>query len=106
VDVSELELEGGRGNSSLLGLGLDGGDAHLMDCEGSGKVGRSGGSSRGGGGCGCHGRLLLLRHSLDGDNALMRGGGHGLDGGDGCVQVRWSDAGGGRRDDDRVGVGG
>jgi hypothetical protein len=114
-DVSELELEGGRGNSSLLGFGLGSGDARLKGCEGSnevgqsgggGEVGRSSGGSRGGGGRGCHGKLLLLRHDLDGGNVLMRGGGHGLDGGDGCGQVVRSDVGGGRRDNDGVGVGG
>jgi hypothetical protein len=51
-DISELELEGGRSSSRLLGLSLGGGDTHLKSYEGSGEVGRSSG-----GGCGS---LLLL----------------------------------------------
>jgi hypothetical protein len=44
-DVSELELEGGRDSSCLLGLDLGGGDAHLKGCECCNEVGRSGGGS-------------------------------------------------------------
>jgi hypothetical protein len=39
-DGSELELEDGRGSLRLLGLGLDGGDARLKGCKGSGEVRR------------------------------------------------------------------
>jgi hypothetical protein len=91
-DVSELELEGGRGSSLLLGHELDGGDACLKGCEGSGEVGQSGGS--------------LLRHGLDGDSVLMGGDGRSrsLDDGDGRGQVGRSDAGGGRSGGDGVEV--
>jgi hypothetical protein len=34
-DIGELELKGGRSSSSLLGLGLGGGDVHLKGREGS-----------------------------------------------------------------------
>jgi hypothetical protein len=44
-DVDELELEGGRDSSRLLGLGLGSGYAGLKGCEGSSEVGRSGGAS-------------------------------------------------------------
>jgi hypothetical protein len=46
-----LELEGGRDNSRLLGLGLGGGDTCLKGGEGSDLVGRRGGNSRGGSSC-------------------------------------------------------
>jgi hypothetical protein len=98
-DVGELELEGGRSNSCLLGLGLDDSNACLEGCEGSDEVGWSGG-----GGCGCHGSLLLLRHGLGGGSALTRGDSRNLDGGDGRGQVGRGDARGGRSDGDGVGV--
>jgi hypothetical protein len=41
-DVGELELEGGCNSSRLLGLGIDGSNARLKGCEGSGEVGQSG----------------------------------------------------------------
>jgi hypothetical protein len=61
-DVSELELKVDRGVSSLLGLslGLGGGDECLKGCDSSKEIGQTGGGSRGGGGRGCHGGLLLL----------------------------------------------
>jgi hypothetical protein len=103
-DVGELELEGARDSSRLLGLG--GGDARLKGGEGSGEVGRRGG------GCGCHGSLLLLRQGLNGGSALTGGGGstltggggRNLDGGNGRGQGGRSDAGGSRSEGDGVEV--
>jgi hypothetical protein len=94
-DGSELELEGGRGSSRLLGLSLGDGEARLKGCEGSGEVNRSSDNSRGGRGHGCHGSLLLLRRGLDSGSVLTGGGGRGLDSGKGCGQVGRSNTRGG-----------
>jgi hypothetical protein len=99
-DISELELEGDRNGSGLLGL--NSGNVHLEGSEGSDQVDWRGDSSQGG--RGCHGNLLLLQHGLGGHDALSRGDDGGLDGGDGHGQVGWSDVSGDRSDGDSVEV--